>query len=106
MYLSIMEHSYYLSSLEPYRAFIQVAEANGFTLCENKNLSPLAMPYLMEIEAREYRYLKAGGSLLKMFLRLCPDAVSRSMPPGIMMRQMVEDGYLQYRFMQFRKAEQ
>lgn len=103
LYLSIMERSYYLSPLEHHEVFIQKAETCGFTLCEDNNLSILAMPYLIEIENRMYRYLKVGGSLLKILLRLCPDAVSRSMPSGIMMRQMVEDGYLQYRFMRFRK---
>lgn len=105
LYLSIMERSYYLSPLEHHEIFIQEAEANGFTLCENKDLSILAMPYLIEIEQRMYRYLKAGGLLLKILLKLYPDAVSRSMPSGIMMRQMVEDGYLQYRLMRFRKGE-
>lgn len=103
LYLSIMERSYYLSLLEHHEIFIREAEACGFTLCEDKNLSILAMPYLIEIEQRMYRYLKAGGLLLKILLQLCPDAVSRSMPSGIMMRQMVEDGYLQYRLMRFRK---
>lgn len=103
LYLSIMERSYYLSPLEHHEIFIREAEANGFTLCENKDLSTFAMPYLIEIEQRMYRYLKAGGPLLKILLQLCPDAVSRSMPSGIMMRQMVEDRYLQYRFMRFRK---
>ncbi|MBD5098617.1 MAG: methyltransferase domain-containing protein [Clostridiales bacterium] len=105
LYLNIMERSYYLSPLDHYEKFIQEAEACGFTLCEDRNLSPLAMPYLIEIEQRMYRYLKAGGPLLKILLQLCPDAVSRSMPSGIMMRLMVEDGYLQYRLMRFRKDE-
>lgn len=105
LYLNIMERSYYLSPLEYHEIFIREAEMCGFTLCEDKNLSILAMPYLIEIEQRMYRYLKAGGSLLKILLQLCPDAVSRSMPSGIMMRQMVEDGYLQYRLMRFRKDE-
>lgn len=105
LYLSVMERSYYLSPLEHHELFVREAEATGFTLCENKNLSILAMPYLIEIEQRMYRYLKTGGPLLKALLQLCPDAVSRSMPSGIMMRQMVEDGYLQYRLMRFRKDE-
>lgn len=103
LYLSIMERSYYLSPLEHHEIFIREAEACGFTLCEGRDLTTLSMPYLIEIEQRMYRYLKAGGPLLKILLRLCPDAVSRSMPSGIMMRHMVEDGYLQYRLMRFRK---
>ena len=97
LYLTILENAYRLSMLEDYKAFRAYSLECGYCIIESKDLSSLATPYLVEIEKRMGRYLEKGGYMLKKFLALCPKAVVNSMPPGMMMRQMVEDRYLQYR---------
>ena len=96
IYLNILENSYCLSPLEPCNALTKCAENSGFNIQQSNCLNDLASPYLREIEDRMARYLKVGGLSLKLLLLLWPWAVVRSMPPGMLMRQMVEDGYLQY----------
>ncbi len=96
VYLAILENSYCLSPLEPCTSFLHYAEESGFILQQSSCLTDLAIPYLKEIESRMMRHLKYGGIFLRLMLSLWPWAVVRSMPPGMLMRQMVEDGYLQY----------
>lgn len=103
IYLNILENAYCLNPLQLFCDFETMIINSGFKIYESQDLSTLAMPYLSEIEARMSKYLNIGGSLLKILLSLYPKAVTQSMPPGVLMKQMVEEKYLQYRYILLKK---